>query len=279
MQRSYLQEYGREISLLDTLEFLKKSWKIIAGFGVLGLIGAIGYILVTPPMYQATAQIRMAQVSQVNTSNPIGVNIEEASSLIARMQFPTNYSAATISSCGYQDKLQPALDLSKDIKFTAPKGMANTVEIKILSPSPKQAESCANSIFIQIALLQEQFSKVFVEEAKIKLSMDNERIEAARKLITKADQSGSAMSAAYLSARDELTYFLTDREKMVDLINSVKNRGSSLVAPIYVSEKPVSPKKTITLLAGLLSGLFLGVVIALGQQGFRKLKSEPRGML
>ena len=268
-----------EISLLDILEFLKKAWKTIAIFVVFGLVGAVTYLVLAPPMYEATAQIRMAQISQVNPANPFGTNVEEPTSLIARMQFPTNYTEQVIGSCGYQDKPQAALALSKAAKLAIPKGVANTVELKILAPSQELAASCAQAIFVQIAQMQEQFSRVFVEEARLKLAADNERIEAARRLIARADQSGSAMSAAYLSARDELTYFLTDRERMLDLINSVKSRGTRLDSPIYASDKPVSPKKAISLAAGLLGGLFLGLLIALGRKVLGKLKSEARGAL
>ena len=268
-----------EISFVDILCFLKSAWKTIAAFAVLGLIGAITYLVVTPPMYEASAQIRMAQISQVNPANPFGTNVEDPISLIARMQFPTNYSEQVIRSCGYQDRPQAALALSKAVKLAIPKGVANTVELKILAPSQQFAASCAQAIFTQINRMQEEFSQVFVEEAKLKLAADNERIEAARKLIARADQSGSAMSAAYLSARDELSYFLTDREKMLDLINSVKSRGTRLDAPIYASDKPVSPKKAISLAAGLLGGLFLGMLIALGRKVLGKLMGEARGAL
>ena len=279
VNHSELSPQNQEISLLDILKFLKSAWKTIASFALFGLVGALTYLLVTPRMYEATAQIRMAQISQVNPANPFGTNIEDPASLIARMQFPTNYTEQVITSCGYQDKPQAALALSKAVKLSIPRGVANTVELKILAPSQQLAASCAQAIFIQIGKMQEQFSGVFVEEAKLKLVADNERIEAARKLIAKADQSGSAMSAAYLSARDELTYFLTDREKMLDLINSVKSRGTRLDSPIYASDKPVSSKKVISLAAGLLGGLFLGILIALGRKGLRKLKSETRGAL
>ena len=279
MEQSTLQEEGGEISLLDILDFLKNAWKTITAFAVFGLVGAVIYLVVVPPMYEATAQIRMAQISQVNPANPFGTNVEDPTSLIARMQFPTNYTEQVISSCGYQDKPQAALALSKAAKLSIPKGVANTVELKVLAPNQKLAASCAQAIFTQIAQMQEQFSRVFVEEARLKLATDNERIDAARKLIAKADQSGSAMSAAYLSARDELTYFLTDREKMFDLINSVKSRGTRLDSPIYASDKPVSPKKKMSLLSGLFGGLFLGLLIALGRKVLGKLKSEARGVL
>ena len=238
----------------------------------LGLFSALAYLLITPPMYEATALIRMAQISQVNTANPFGTTIEEPSSVIARMRFPTNYTDQMIGACGYQDIDQAALALSKAATFSIPKGIPNAVELKILAHSRQVAEKCAQAIFLQVSEIQKQFSKVFVEEAKVKLASDNERIDAARRLIAKADQSGSAMSAAYLSARDELTYFLNDREKMSDLINSVQNRGTNLASPIYVPEKPVSPKKLICLLAGLVGGLFLGLMISLVYQVVRKFK-------
>ena len=257
---------GDEISLLEIVDFIKNSYKVIALGGFLGLIGAAGYLVVIPPLYEVTAQIRMAQISQTNPANPFGATIEDPSSLIARMQFPTNYSAQMIGACDYQDKPQAALALSKNVKLTIPKGVANTVELKFLAPSVQTATNCAQAIFAQVVRLQEQLSSTFIEEAKTKLAADNDRIEAAKKLIVKADQSGGAMSAAYLSARDELTYFLTDREKMADLINSVKNRGTSLVSPIYVTEKPVSPKKAMSLVAGLAAGFFLGLLFALGRK-------------
>lgn len=265
-QNAPCSEGANIIYLLEIVIFIKKSMKIIVLGSFLGLVGAIGYIVLTPPMFEATTQIRMAQISLVNPANPFGAAIEDPTSLIYRMQFPTNYSPVVIDACGYQDLPQAAFALSKGVKFTIPKGVTNSVELKILAPSSQLAASCAQAIFLQISQMQEQLSKTFVEEAKIKLAYDNDRVEEARKLITKADQSGSAMSAAYLSARDELTYFLTDREKMIDLINSVKNRGTRLDSPIYASERPVSPKKALSLVIGLAVGFFLGLLFALGRK-------------
>jgi uncharacterized protein involved in exopolysaccharide biosynthesis len=258
-----------EISLSDAVDFVKKSWKVMMLCSILGIISAAVFVATSTPMYEAVAQIRMAQISQINPANPFGTPIEDPSSLIARMQFPTNYSADIVSECGYQDKPQPALALSKAVKFSIPKGLTNAVEVRISAHTPNIAEKCVNALFLQIIEMQERLSRAFVDEAKLKLAVDNERIEAARKLIAKADQSGAAMSAAYLSARDELTYFLTDREKMSDLINSVKSRGTRLDSPIYSSDRPISPKTAVSLLAGLGMGFFLGILLSLGRRLIR----------
>lgn len=257
---------GETISFEYILLFLKQAWKTLLITASLGLLLGFTYFLMAPKKFEAVAFIKMAQISLTNPANPFGTPVEDPASLIARMQMPTNYNAAVIASCNFQEVPQAAFQLSKSLKLTAPKGLINTVELRVLSESPEIARNCAQAVVDQIALLQLQFAKPFVEEAKIKLAQDNERIDAARKLIIKADRGGSAMSAAYLSARDEITYFLTDREKMIDLINSAEQRGTKLISPIYVPENPVSPKKAISLLVGLITGLFFGLAIAIFRQ-------------
>ena len=168
--------------------------------------------------------------------------------------------------------LGAAEGLAKSLKFSIPKGLVGAVELKVVAPSTEQARACANAVAMLITHLQAEFARPFIDEAKLKLAQDNERIEQARRLIIKADQSGQAISAAYLSARDEVSYFLTDREKMIDLINSAKERGTRLVSPIYASEHPVSPKKTVSLVAGFAAGLFLGLLIALIRKALPKLR-------
>lgn len=270
---------GAELSLKDVVDFLHGAWKTVVITTVIGLIWAIVYLVITPKQYEAVAHIKMAQISLINPANPFGTPVEDPVSLIARMQMPTNYDTGVVDACNYQDLPQAATQLSKALKLTAPKGLTNTVELKVLAKSPEIAKSCAQAVVDKIAQLQMQFAKPFVEEAKLKLAQDNDRIEAARKLIAKADQSGSAMSAAYLSARDEITYFLTDREKMLDLINSAQQRGTKLISPIYASENPVLPKKVPHLVAGLCAGLFMGLAIALSRRvlGSAKRKDKMGG--
>ena len=58
-----------EISILDIIEFFHESWKTIAGFTVLGIAGAALYLSVVPKQFEATAQIKVAQIANVNSSN------------------------------------------------------------------------------------------------------------------------------------------------------------------------------------------------------------------
>ena len=79
-----------EISLKDIVDFLVESWKAILATGVLGVLVAVTYIVVTPNKYAATAQIEMAKIN--SNSNPLGLNIEDPNLLVARMKSPSSYN-------------------------------------------------------------------------------------------------------------------------------------------------------------------------------------------
>ena len=82
------------------------------------------------------------------------------------------------------------------------------------------------------------------------------------------------MSAAYLSTRDEIRYLLDEITSLKNVVVSNQSRTTRLIAPIYVSDSPVSPKKRVVLGGGLLGGLFLGLLFALARKMLVKLKSE-----
>lgn len=276
-----------EISLLKILLFLKLSWKIATYFGVTGLAIAIAYLWVTPKQYQAIAQIQMAQISNTVAANngsnrgsnisPLGINIEEPNLLIARMSFPTSFTPATIAACELGEKKNAAAILAKSIKLSQPRGVLNVVELKTIASNPEYAERCANSIFELIKTSQDKIVGPYIEEAKIRLADDEERLAKAKGLVLKADKSGSAMSAAYLSTRDEIRYLLDEITALQNMVASNLNRATRLVAPIYVDNSPASPKKTPLIAMGLFSGLFLGFLFAFIRQRIAKNKAQLAG--
>jgi len=254
-----------EISLLDILLFLRRSWIIIAVFGAIGLAIAIIYLLTVPKQYQAIAQIQMAQISATNNISPAGVNIEDPSLLMARMSFPTSFAPATITACGLDGKKNAASILAKSIKLSQPKGTSNVVELKTTASNPDLAEQCANAIYELIKTSQEKIVSPYIEEA---------RLVKAKDLVLKADKSGSVFSAVYLSTRDEIRYLLDEITALQNVVISYTRMVTRFVAPIYVSDAPISPKKRTTLTVGLFGGLVLGLLIALGRQLIPKIKAQ-----
>lgn len=270
-----------EISLIDILRFLKNAWKAIAIFGALGIALSIAYLAITPKQYEASVQITMAQIGAANNNNisPLGVNVEEPALLISRLSFPTSFTPEAMAACGLQDHANTDASLSKSIKLTAPKGVASVVELKTLGPTPQAAQECVVAVFELIKITQAQIVTPYIEQAKGKLADDEERLQKAKDLVARFDKSGSAMSASYLTTRDEIRYLLDEITALKNLITSNQNRATRMVAPIYASGVPISPKKRMILATGLLGGLFLGLLIALARQIVLKLKSPSGGVL
>jgi uncharacterized protein involved in exopolysaccharide biosynthesis len=263
-----------EISLKDIVDFIVESWKTILATGIVGIIGAIGYIFITPNEYEATAQIQMAQiVVNNNNANALGVNVEDPNLLIARMKLPSTYDQVAISTCGYESKRDPAESLAKMVKPSLSKG-TQMVEVKVLGLSREQATQCAESILRIVKDTQKAITEPIIDEAKSKLVKYSQRLQEAQSFIAKADKSGSSMSAAYLSTRDEVKYLTDEMIRLNDLMSSANTRQTKLVSPIYSPENKVSPKRAIALIAGLFAGLFLGLLYMLGKRGYKAYKAS-----
>jgi len=275
-----LEQSSTEISLLDILRFLKSAWKAITIFGLAGMALSIAYLVITPKQYEASVQITMAQIGAANNNiNPLGVNIEEPALLISRLSSPTSFTPEVIASCGLQDQANASLVLSKSIKLTSAKGVESVVELKTFGSTPQAAQDCALGVFDLIKTTQAQIVAPYIEEAKVKLADDEERLAKAKDLVAKADKSGSAMSASYLSTRDEIRYLLDEITSLKNVVTSNQNRATRMVAPIYAGDAPFAPKKRMVLAAGLFGGLFFGLLIALTRQMVLKLKSPAGGVL
>jgi capsular polysaccharide biosynthesis protein len=261
-----------EIALKDIIDFLVESWKIIILTGILGLLGSIAYLWVTPDQYQATAQIKMAQISASNNNNnntnPLGINIEEPKLLLARLKLPTTYSDIEFKACGLSDQKLAAEILTDLVKFSEVKGAGSIVELKVNGSTKEIASACAEALFKNIQASQNEIIKPYLEEAKTLLINYQERLNNAQALVVRADKTGTALSAAYLASRDEVKFLTEEIIRLSTFITSVDARQAKLASPIYAADAPVFPKKTISLLLGLMAGLFLGLLLAFGKRGF-----------
>lgn len=252
-----------EISIKDIVDFLLESWKTILATGLVGLLGAAGFIAVTPSQYEATAQIQMAQIPPGNGGFH-GSSVEDPNLLIARLKLPSSYTEDEIKACGLH-----AESLAKAAKLSLIKGVNSVVELKIYHASKDQAVSCAQSIFENIRDLQNNIVKPYIEVAKALLTKYQTRLSEAQSLVARADKSGSALSAAYLANRDEVKFLTDESIRLNNLISAGDTHQAKLVAPIYAYDIPVFPKKKISLLVAMLAGLFLGVLFVMARKAWR----------
>jgi LPS O-antigen subunit length determinant protein (WzzB/FepE family) len=269
-EQSFNSIQDDEISLTEIIDFLIDSWKTIVAVGVLGLLSAVAYLFVTPSQYEATAQIRMAQIDSGNTTNPLGTNLEDPNTLMARLKLPTAFSEKEVQACKLEKLKFPTEALANSVvKLTAVKGVASLVELKIRGESKEAALTCAQAIFEIIKDSQHDIMKPYIEEAKTLLLKYQVRLNDSQSVIARADKSGQAMSAAYLANRDELKFLSDETIRLNAIIAAGDTRHTKLVSPIYASDKPVFPKKTMSLVLGLLAGLFMGLLYVLARKAWR----------
>ncbi len=275
-EQSFNQSFEDEISLKDIIDFLIESWKAILVTGLLGVLVSAAYLIVTPNQYQATAQIQMAQISASNNNNntnPLGVNIEEPNLLLARLKLPTTYSDEVIKACGFENASSPAESLASSAKFSAVKGVGSMIELKINRDSKEIAINCAQALFESIKASQNQIIKPYIEESKALLVKYEARLANSQSLVSRADKSGAALSAAYLANRDEVKFLTEEILRLNTFITTADTRQAKLVSPIYASDAAVFPKKTMSLIIGLMVGLFLGLLLVIIKKALKNYKA------
>ena len=263
---------GDEISLPDVMLFLRRFWVVISVTGFIGLVMSLVYVLIAPKQYEGVAQIQMARIS--TDSSPLGINIEEPSMLNARMSIPSTFTLPMITVCGMNGRENAASFLAKSIKMSQPIGSQGMVEMRVIGSNPDILQKCANAIFELVKTFQNQIITPYISEAKNKLTNSKIQLDNSRKFILQVDQSESRLGAAYLSNRDQIHYLLNKIEKLEDIVEGNTIRETRLLAPIYIREIPLSPKKQVILSLGLLGGIFLGLLIALLYQMICKFRAQ-----
>ncbi len=245
------------VSLKDFLITVRKSWLIILIFSLVGLFGAYVYLLVTPNLYLATGQI---QLSQTRAANYDWVNIEDPNLSIARVKSPTNITDKMLLACQYSS----AVDLSKQIQMSLIKTSPPILNVSIKNLSPESSSACMSALIDEIKA--SQFSLI-TEKSIQHQKLIQQYLSDLNKL--KREYSQLSFSQGGITAVDEIV--LKERIKLTsekiftldNFIRSAVEGSSKLLAPIYVSSSPVSPKRLLTLIAGLLSGIFIGLLISI----------------
>ena len=262
INQEQVTEQDDEISLFDIADFFITHAKTILITGFLGLMTAGLYFwFTTSPQYEATALIQMAQLPTNKHLGVVAGNVEDAGTLISRLALPTTYSSQNIQACKLENvKIDQDLALSKKLKYSIIKNAPNVVEIKVSQNSKDDAITCLKSVFETIAVTQNKIAEPLRSQATQLIEEKNKKLALAKELLLREGKSGLSLSTLYLVTRDEIASFNEDIDSLNGFVNSIESRPTKLISQIYAAETPVSPKKSISLIAGLFGGLCFGIV-------------------
>lgn len=254
-----------ELSLWDIVYFLKEGWRWLAGGLVLGLVGAVINLLVTPEQFEAQVLFQGAKV--------LGTELESSAQLIERLKFPTFYESEQIKACEIT-AAEPGVALAKSINPSLVKG-TNILQVSYRARESEQAVLCLNAVMDRVIRGQNQLSAASLEGAKRQLELTKVQLADAERLQsilekrsigsldaadTKFSQTVLLMSTS-MSKKDQIAGL---RKSVLDQMANLEppaTRPAEQIAPIYAPKTAVSPKKLPVLAGGLFGGLVLGGLV------------------
>lgn len=256
------------LNLWELLDIVKSGWHWLAGGAAIGLVGAVGYVLVVPAQYEATAVIQPATVGV--TGGMKGSEVESTAQTLERLKMPTFYSEQLLKACEVKSSANPRQALAAAVKPTLVKGNS-LIQISYRAESPTLAEACVGAVVEQLAksqaILAEPIIKTLEEQRKLtKQQLDeSERFQSQieKRAMTldpsdaKFSQSMLMLNAA-LSKREEISKLRKLYTEQSLQLAEPLTQPAKFFEPIYSPERAVFPKKTLTALGGLVGGLVLG---------------------
>ena len=252
-----------EISLWDIVNFLKEGWTSLAGGLVLGLVGAVGFVVVSPTQYEATAVIQPATVGMPTTTTTTttkGAEVEPVAQTLERLKLATFYSEALVQAC----QAPSALALTGGVKASQVKGNS-LIQVSYRAPSTAVAEACVNAVVAQLVKSQTATAEPVIKTLE-------EQLVLTRKQLTEAESFQGQLEKRAVSSSDGASLLmlnaLSKREEIVRLqkllveqkvqLSAPLTQPMQLLEPIYTPEKAVAPKKLPVLAGGQFGGLVLG---------------------
>jgi uncharacterized protein involved in exopolysaccharide biosynthesis len=267
-----------EISLWEIIETLQRRWKTVVVFTLGGPLLALVVGLAWPKQYEATALIQVARVGNLQAAISGGASltsaVESNAAAIQRLQ-----------SDAFVSRLAKRLQVPVSIKATEPKG-TGLISLAVQAPSQANAERAAT---LALGLLAEVHSEqVKGAVASLNQSLESTKQEAARTtallkdLLVKTNQMSrldpavavmlGQMQGQLLSQQSALS----ERQLRLELALSPLNTNQTQsIEAIVGSTGPVVPKLRMVVLLALISGGFLGVLVALMQQAWQNRRAAP----
>lgn len=295
-----------EISLYDICEKLRSGWRFVIGGAVLGGVGAGMALLILPPKFEAVVVVQVAQVGQVGQAGQAGlagqtasVPVEPAAQAVERMKSPA-FQMKVAKLAGVQEWVD---DLARSagattkyitlqiVKATATPGPggAPLIELRASGQSPEVAKKIAEASISELAKRQLELAKPSIDKMQLDLKFAKENLisieselKNIHKLVTKIvvkDDSFSHLSLmTAIKGNKELELF-----KLHQVINSLESalavpytQPAEALEDIFVTDKPVSPKRGLFLALGLIGGLFSGVLFVFFVDAWRRAKQSRK---
>lgn len=235
--------------------YLIQNWLLVLLSTVIGILIAVILLFTLPNKYEAQALLRVGQVAEQD--------IESSSSTVQRLK-SLSLKEEVVQIIHRKYPNQQIDVIRKELNKSIIELIKNTdiISITLVANSPSAAKERLS--FYMSALTQRHSAlshpiKAFYEQqlihAQEKLQSLNNADTNRKKLKTPSIEYNIT-----LDSTNEIVYWNQQIFSFKQALTAPKTRPTSLVEPIASLNKPVSPKKVISILLGALLGLIFGII-------------------
>ena len=269
-----------EVSLFDLWGMLRGGWRLVFGSVVLGVLGAVAAIAFIAPQFEAVALLQTGTVS--------GSMIEEPTTALERLRSPSFLQeiAVEVGDSAWVDQIDAGVQ-GRTLVAKIQKATPSMIEVRVVTGSPDSSKKIAELSTARLIKRQTELASRVVAKVEFDISVLKEKLgksESDLTALSKAIDPTNVKNDTF-SQLSLLTSLRMQRESdSFALRQSIYALENSLLPPltqparvledIFVSNKPVFPKKGVLLAMGLVAGLLVGVMLVFVSGAWRLARAR-----
>ena len=269
-----------EIYLIDLWHIFVREWRWFVAVLVVVLGLTFAWVHTAKSQWEATAWIQIGQVG----SAPVGQDpkVEPLLRVIARVQ-TVPFQDDVVRSLGVAPDSAEARLYRRSLKID-PNPFANLFKLSIRAYSARQATELAKATLTQLQAVHQRIGAVPLQLANDRLDEleSNLRIALADRdrLVSgtgSADHTAAALAGVLLASKNEDIRALQQaRSELVVRLAPNYTYDTSMPWPVYVPESRAFPNSVLSIGIGIVFGLFLAGVTAIGRNALRRRSTKAR---
>lgn len=274
-------ESNDEFDLLDLVNFIRRNFIYLFWGMLLGVVVALILAMLLPKQFSATALVKIGEIANINAAGTAtGSTIEPSLQVVDR-----------IKSRSFQDDVLKALKISVDDDDSAlVKQFRNSLKVKlekselislsVNANSRAQANAMMQGVLNQLNTAHYKISYPTIARLKLELVSVNNELKFAdveMKQLSKTLEIQSEktidmkfsqfvlLNSLRMSKEEEYRNFRDSKRMLEERLSPERTFPTHVLGRVEVSKNPVYPNYTIFGSAGLVLGLFAGLLYILAR--------------
>lgn len=266
----YAPSRDDEIDLFELFDTLKERWRLWLSTTLTGGVLAFGISHVLPPIYEVSSLVR------IGSAGPMG-QVESTPVVMERIKSRA-FQQAVCDALACDEEQRDAI--KKQITITQPKG-TDVLSMIVKADSPARAAAVSEAVVQVLQEAHAELAEPALQNVRKQLTRDQQRLkelEAQRQRVVAQvsraqGEAAAAVAVLQLAQMGGNSELQAVSQRVADLAASLeapKTRPTERLQKLYVSDRPVSPKKLLITVLGIFMGGVLGVSALFFRIAWRK---------